>query len=89
MWKMIPRSFENTPSTIDRVSMGCWGLITGYFYLLLSISSIILGLDQIFFNGEGVLAQRDVIFQQIGSFLGAALRIFVMLLRAILAGVES
>lgn len=86
---VIPRSFENTASPIDRVSIGCWGLIAGNFYRILSFLAIFLAVDQIFFAGGLLWLQRDVIFQQMGNLLGEVLRIFVMLLRAILVGVES
>lgn len=86
---VTPRSFENTAPPLDRVSVGCWGLIAGNFYRLLSISAFILAADLIVFGGELVLVRRDLIFQQIGDVLGEILRIFIMLLRAILAGAEQ
>jgi hypothetical protein len=89
LYSVIPRSFENTPSPIDRVSIGCWGWITGHFFGILSTLMFIIALDLIFFDGQIVLARRDVIFQQVGNLLGEVWRIFVMLLRALLAGVES
>jgi hypothetical protein len=78
--KLIPRSFENTDSAVERVRVGCIGLSLYGVYSFLALISVALAIDLCLFSGNILLQRSDEI---IGFTLYLVTSVGQMLLRVL------
>lgn len=92
-WKaanqLIPLSFENTNSAVERMRLGCLGLILGAICWLLWAIFFVLAFDQLLTNGEFILQRSNQILSYVLNFLSAVAQLVLRVLRVLAQGAET